>query len=324
MKALVVEEFGPWQQAAVREVPDPEPGSAQVLIGVRAAGINFPDILMMQGEYQFKPPTPFVPGVEGAGVIEQVGAEVEGWSVGDAAIFISDTGAFAEQIAIEPARLIRMPPGLEFSRAAGLAMIYGTSYHALKQRADLQPGETMLVLGAAGGVGSAAVQLGKAMGATVVAAVSSSEKADFARAQGADHTIDYAADDLRAALKEITSGAGPDVIYDPVGGPFAEPAFRSIAWGGRYLVVGFAAGDIPSLALNLPLLKGASIVGVFWGSFVARDPALSARNFADIASLLDEGLIDPPVSASYRLEDAKEALGVIAARQATGKLVLTM
>ncbi len=324
MNALVVAEYGPWDTATISEIPEPEPGSGEVLLRVAAAGINFPDILMIQGEYQFKPETPFVAGVEGAGSVIGVGENVTGWSVGDRAMFLVDTGAFAEQVVVPAARLIPMPESIDFEQAAGIAMIYGTSYHALKQRADLQSGETLLVLGAAGGVGTAAIQLGKEMGATVIAAASSDDKLAYARQNGADHTINYSTEDVRSAIKELTAGAGPDVVYDPVGGDLAEPVFRSIGWGGRYLVVGFAAGGIPSLALNLALLKGASIVGVFWGAFVAREPHRSAENFGEILAMIDAGKIRPPISATYPLVDVKRAFAEISDRTATGKLVLTM
>lgn len=322
MKAVVVDEYGPWENLEIREVEDPHPGNGEVLVEIAAAGINFPDILMVQGNYQVKPPTPFIPGVEGAGTIAQLGDGVSGFSVGDRVVFLPDLGAFAEKVVVPASRLITMPPDLSFKAGAGLAMIYGTSYHALKQRADLQAGETLLVLGASGGVGTAAVQLGKAMGATVIAAASTDEKLAFAKSQGADATINYTSEDVKDKAKELTEGRGVDVVYDPVGGSYAEPAFRAIGWKGRYLVVGFAAGDIPKLPLNLALLKGASIVGVFWGSFVGREPAVSASNFAEIASMLAAGQLVPPITASYPLAEFKDAFAQIADRQAVGKLLL--
>ena len=323
MKAVLVSEFGPWQDVEIADVPDPDPGEGEVLVEVRAAGINFPDMLMIEGKYQVKPPTPFVPGVEGAGVVAELGAGVSGHQVGDRVVFLPDLGAFAEKVVVAAARLIPLPEPMTFEQGAGIAMIYGTSYHALKQRAALQPGETLLVLGASGGVGTAAVQIGKAMGATVIAAASTAEKLDYAAANGADHLINYEAANWRDEVKEITSGKGVDVVYDPVGGDYSEPAFRSIAWRGRYLVIGFAAGDIPALPLNLALLKGASIVGVFWGSFVAREPSESARNFGEIAQLMASGDLQAPISATYPLSEVTTALGDLAERRAVGKVVLT-
>lgn len=324
MKALVVEAYGPWDTAEIRDIEEPQPGRDEVVVKVEAAGVNFPDILMMEGKYQFKPATPFVPGVEGAGVVTDVGEAVEDWSEGDRAIFLVDSGAFAEYVTVPRTRLLPLVEDISFVQGAGLAMIYGTSYHALKQRADLQPGETLLVLGASGGVGTAAVQLGKAMGASVIACASSAEKLDYATSNGADFTIDYSSEDIRARIKDVTDGVGPDVVYDPIGGDLAEAVFRSIGWRGRYLVVGFAAGDIPSLAFNLALLKGASLIGVFWGAFVAREPHIAAQNFAEIVGMVESGQIVPPVSDTYPLARAQEALGQIADRQATGKLILTM
>jgi NADPH2:quinone reductase len=324
MKAVVVDEFGPWADLTVQEVADPVPGRGEVLIEVAAAGINFPDILMVQGQYQVKPETPFIPGVEGAGTIVEIGDDVEGFAEGDRVVFLPDLGAFAEKVAVSSRRLIPMPTALTFEAGAGLAMIYGTSYHALKQRAKLQAGETLLVLGASGGVGTAAVQLGKAMGAKVIAAASTDEKLAYAAENGADHLIDYGAEDWRSELKAITAGRGVDVVYDPVGGPYSEPAFRSIAWKGRHLVVGFAAGDIPALPLNLALLKGASLVGVFWGAFVAREPAASAQNFAEIAELMAGGRLRPPISAAFPLNEVTEAFAVLAERRAVGKVILTI
>ncbi len=324
MRALVVEAYGPWDTSKILEIDEPRAGPDEVVVKVEAAGVNFPDILMMEGKYQFKPTTPFVPGVEGAGVVTSVGEAVEDWKEGDRAIFLVDAGAFAEYVAVPRTRLLPLNAGLSFVQGAGLAMIYGTSFHALKQRADIQHGETLLVLGASGGVGTAAVQLGKAMGATVIACASSDQKLAYATSHGADFTINYAFEDIRARIKDLTNGAGPDVVYDPVGGDLAELVFRSIGWGGRYLVVGFAAGEIPSLAFNLALLKGASVVGVFWGAFVAREPDIAAQNFAEIVGMVETGQIVPPVSRKYPLAGAHEALGQIASRQATGKLILTM
>ena len=264
MRAVICRQLGPVDQLEFGELPDPEPGPGEVVIDVHVAALNFPDTLIIEGKYQFRPEAPFSPGGEAAGVISAVGEGVE-WAVGTPVVAVHTQGAFAEKWLVPAAVTLPLPPGLTFEQAAGFTMTYGTSYYALKQRANLQPGETLLVLGAAGGVGSAAVELGKAMGATVIAAVSTSEKAAFAASLGADHTINTEKSICARRSRRSPAARGADVVYDPVGGDLSEPAFRSIAWNGRFLVVGFAAGDIPSIPLNLPLLKGASIVGVFWG-----------------------------------------------------------
>lgn len=322
MKALLCHSFGPPESLTVAEVPDPVPGPDQVVVDVKACGVNFPDLLMIQGLYQFKPPFPFSPGGEVAGVVSAVGAEVHGRQVGDRVIAAPGWGGMAERVACNAADTQTIPEGMDFPTASVLLYAYGTSLHALSDRAGLQAGETLLVLGAAGGVGLTAVELGKLLGARVIAAASSPAKLDLARKYGADETIEYTSEDLRGRLKELTDGRGVDVVYDPVGGPFAEPALRSCAWRGRYLVVGFAAGEIPRLPVNLLLLKGSAMVGVFWGAFVRNEPEASARNNARLADWWREGRIRPHISATYPLGGAAEALEALARREVLGKLVV--
>jgi len=321
MRAVICRQLGPVDQLELGELPNPEPGPGEVVIDVHVAALNFPDTLIIEGKYQFRPEPPFSPGGEAAGVISAVGEGVDR-AVGTPVVAVHTQGAFAEKWLVPAAVSLPMPPGLTFEQAAGFTMTYGTSYYALKQRANLQPGETLLVLGAAGGVGSAAVELGKAMGATVIAAVSTPEKAAFAETLGADHTINYGEADLREGVKEITGGTGVDVVYDPVGGELSEPAFRSIAWNGRFLVVGFAAGDIPSIPLNLPLLKGASIVGVFWGSWIRRSPGEAAESFRELYEMAAAGTIEPRISAIHDFENYAEALRDLTSRTAMGKVLL--
>jgi len=321
MRAVVCSELGPIDKLTMRELPDPVPGPGEVVIDVQVAALNFPDTLIVEGKYQFKPEPPFSPGGEGAGVISAVGDGVK-WEVGTPVVAVHAQGAFAEKWLVPAALVLPMPAGLSFEQSAGFTMIYGTSYYALKQRAALQPGEILLVLGAAGGVGSAAIQLGKVMGATVIAAASTAEKLVFCESLGADHAINYAENDMREAIKEITGGKGVDVVYDPVGGELAEQAFRSIAWKGRHLVVGFAAGDIPALPLNLPLLKGASIVGVFWGSWMQRGSADIAENIRELYKMAASGTIEPRISAVHDFENYAEALADLTGRSAMGKVLL--
>jgi NADPH2:quinone reductase len=292
-------------------------------VTVEAAGVNFPDTLIIQNKYQFKPALPFSPGGEAAGTIKALGAGVSGFEVGQRVIAFTGHGAFAEEVLADAGRLLPIPPGMSAEIAASFVMTYGTSYHALKDRALLQPGETLLVLGAAGGVGLAAVEIGKALGARVIAAASSAAKLEVCREHGADALINYDSEDLRERLKTLTEGRGVDVIYDPVGGGFTEPALRSMAWRGRLLVVGFANGQIPSIPLNLTLLKGCSIVGVFWGDFVRREPKASARDLRELLALLDAGRLKPLVSARYRFDEVAKALYAILERKVTGKIVVT-
>jgi len=323
MKALVCVEHGPPEKLVVQDLPMPEPGRGEIRITMKAAGVNFPDVLIIQNLYQFKPPLPFSPGGEASGVVDAVGEGVTRFKVGDKVIAMIGNGAFREYFLADEARVIPMADDMPFDVAAGFTMTYGTSHHALKQRAALQPGETLLVLGAAGGVGLTAVELGKLMGAKVIAAASSDEKLALCREYGADEVINYSTEDLKERVKHLTRGKGADVIYDPVGDRYAEPAFRSIAWNGRYLVIGFAAGEIPKLPLNLPLIKGASIVGVFWGAFTAQEPKLHAQNMAELLQWFAEGKLKPHVSAHLPLERGGEAIRMLMDRKARGKVILT-
>ena len=323
MKALYCRAFGPETDLTVEEIESPVPSAGEVLVSVQAAGLNFPDLLCVRGEYQFKPPLPFVPGSEGAGVVTAVGEGVSGVSVDDRVCFNGLSGAFAEEIAIPATAVTQIPDSMLFEQAAGLTIVYGTSYYALKQRAGLQRGDTLLVLGAAGGVGLSAVELGAAMGARVIAAASSEQKLATAADHGAEVGIDYSKEDLKNRIKELTDGAGANVIYDPVGGELAEAAFRGIAWEGRHLVIGFASGPIPKLPLNLPLLKGAAAVGVFWGSWTKREPEAHKQNMAELFELFTEGAIQPHVSSTYPLGQFLDAFGEVSGRRAIGKVILT-
>jgi NADPH:quinone reductase len=302
------------------ELPTPEPGPGQVRIAVHAASLNFPDLLTVQAKYQVKPALPFVPGSEFSGLVEAVGDGVKHLKPGDRVASIGVAGGFGTHACVSAAQVLPLPPALDLTDAAAFAFTYGTSHHALMDRAALREGETVLVLGAAGGVGSAAVQIAKAAGAKVIAAVSSPEKAAFCKALGADATIDTSAQDLRDALK--AAGSAPDVVYDPVGGPLAEPAFRSIAWRGRYLVVGFAAGPIPALPFNLALLKGASIVGVFWGDFVRREPKAFQLALSQLMGWYAKGVVKPAIDARLPMSALPEAYARMASRRVMGKLVL--
>jgi len=322
MKAIVCTDWGPADSLELQDLPDLVPGPGQVAIDVRAAGVNFPDVLTVQGKYQVKPPLPFTPGNEFAGVVRALGDDVRGFAVGDRVIGFTQTGAFAEQAIAPAAVLMPMPPGMDFDTAAAITLTYGTSHHAVVDRGQLKAGETMLVLGAAGGVGLAAIEIGKALGARVIAAASSADKLAVCREHGADVLIDYTQEDLREALKAATNGKGPDVIYDPVGGPYSEPALRSIAYRGRHLVVGFAAGDIPKLPWNLMLLKSASVVGVFWGDFARREPKMNLAAMREMLGWMAEGKLKPLVSKRYALAETAQALNDMAARKVTGKVVI--
>jgi NADPH2:quinone reductase len=322
MKAIVCKDWGLPDTLRVEELPDPVAAPGHVVLDVRAAGVNFPDVLIIQGKYQYKPALPFTPGNEVAGVVRAVGEGVQNFRPGDRVIAFSSHGGFAEQLMAPAAALMPMPEGMDFDTAAAITLTYGTSHHAVVDRAALKHGETMLVLGAAGGVGLAAIEIGKALGARVIAAASSDGKLQVCKAHGADVVINYTREDLREAIKAATGGKGPDVIYDPVGGEYSEPAFRSIAWRGRYLVVGFANGEIPRLPLNLALLKGASIVGVFWGEFAKREPKANLAAMQQLLVWLSEGKIRPHVSARYALQDTSQALNDMAARKVTGKVVI--
>ncbi|ATQ76060.1 NADPH:quinone oxidoreductase [Massilia violaceinigra] len=322
MKAVVCKAWGLPDSLVVEQVAAPVAGPGQVLLDVKAAGVNFPDVLIIQGKYQFKPELPFTPGSELSGVVSALGEGVTNVKLGDRVIAFTAQGAFAQQIVVPAQAVMPMPPGMDFDTAAAITLTYGTSHHAVVDRAALKAGETMLVLGAAGGVGLAAIEIGKALGARVIAAASTDDKLAVCREHGADATINYSNEDLREAIKAATDGKGPDVIYDPVGGIYAEPAFRSIGWRGRYLVVGFANGDIPKLPLNLTLLKGASLMGVFWGEFAKREPKANMAAMRELMGWLAEGKIRPRISGRYALEQTAQALNDMAARKVTGKVVI--
>lgn len=322
MKAIVCKNWGPPDSLELQDLPDLVPGPGEVAVDVRAAGVNFPDVLTVQGKYQVKPPLPFTPGNEFAGVVRAVGEGVKGVAVGDRVIGFTQTGAFAQQAIAPAAVLMPMPPGMDFDIAAAITLTYGTSHHAVVDRGQLKAGETMLVLGAAGGVGLAAIEIGKALGARVIAAASSPEKLEVCRQHGADVLIDYTKEDLREAIKAATGGKGPDVIYDPVGGAYSEPALRSIAYRGRHLVIGFAAGDIPKLPWNLMLLKSASVVGVFWGDFARREPQKNLAAMREMLGWMAEGKLKPLVSKRYALGETAQALNDMAERKVTGKVVI--
>jgi NADPH:quinone reductase len=305
-----------------KELPTPQPGPGEVLLEIQAASLNFPDLLIVQNKYQMKPALPFVPGSEYAGVIRAVGEGVTHLQVGQSVACLSGTGGFGTHT-LAPAKLcMPLPPGFPPVDAAAFIMTYATSHHALIDRGQLKAGETLLVLGAAGGVGTAAIQIAKAAGAKVIAAASTDEKCALCKALGADATINYTTENLRDALKALTEGKGPDVIYDPVGGEFAEPAFRSIAWRGRYLVIGFAGGPIPALPLNLPLLKGASLVGVFWGDFARREPQANAAMMAELAQWYGQGKIKPVIDRTMPMRELKAAYAHMGSRGLKGKLVM--
>jgi NADPH2:quinone reductase len=331
MRALLSKAPGGPETLSLEEVLDPTPHPGQVVIEVKAVGINFPDTLIIEDKYQFRPERPFAPGAEVAGVIDAVGEGVKGLHKGDRVIAVPGWGGLVERIAVPAQSVIKMPDAMSFEEGAALIMTYGTSYYALKDRAGLKPGETLLVLGAAGGVGAAAVELGKAMGARVVAAASTNDKVEFALDLGADNGLIYPSGPMdKAAQKELsgefklaTGRDGADVVYDAVGGDYCEPALRAMDWNGRYLVVGFPAG-IPSLPLNLTLLKSVSVVGVFWGAAAARDPAAHAVNMAELMGLYAEGKIRPRVSRTFPLERAGEAIKALGDRQALGKIVVTI
>jgi len=322
MKAIRCTAWGPPDSLVLDDLPDLEAGPGEVVVDVKAAGVNFPDVLTVQGKYQVRPPLPFTPGNEFAGVVRAVGAGVRDFVPGQRVIGFTRTGAFAEQAVAPASAYLAMPDGMDFDIAAAITLTYGTSYHAVVDRGALQAGETMLVLGADGGVGLAAIEIGKALGARVIAAASSDEKLAMCKAHGADVLINYDSDDLREALRAATDGRGPDVIYDPVGGKYSEPALRSIAWRGRHLVVGFAAGEIPRLPWNLMLLKGASVVGVFWGDFTRKEQEAHLAAMQRITGWIAEGKLKPLVSQRYPLADSARALDDMAARKVIGKVVI--
>ncbi len=322
MKAIVCNEFGPIEALTLEDRPEPVAGAGQVLIEVHAAGVNFPDGLMVRGEYQVKPPRPFTPGSEVAGIVRGVGDGASGFMVGDRVVALPGLGGFAEMVVSQAERTLKLPDGMDFETAAGFMLVYGTSLHGLADCGRLAAGETLLVLGAAGGVGLAAVEIGRAMGARVIAAASTEEKLALARAHGAEIGINYVDADLKTELKRLAPG-GVDVVYDPVGGALTEAAVRGLAWGGRLLVVGFAAGEIPKLPLNLLLLREGEAKGVFWGTWTQRDPAAHAQAVARLFAWVQDGKLKPHVSGAYPLERTGEALAEVMGRRVQGKVVLT-
>ena len=324
MKAILCKQYGPPDSLVFEDLPSPTPRRGEVVVSVKAASVNFPDVLIIENKYQLKPPLPFSPGSELAGVVKQIGDGVTNVKPGDRVMAITGYGAFAEEVVVDATRILPIPSGMDFSTASAFGLTYATGDHALRDRGDLKAGETMLVLGASGGVGLAAIEIGKIVGARVIACASSPQKLAVCREHGADEGINYAAEDLRERIKALTGGTGPDVIYDAVGGPYTEPALRSIAWRGRLLVVGFAAGEIPKIPLNLTLLKGCSIVGVYWGDFARREPDRFAASIRQLGAWYAKGKLKPHVSATFPLARAADALALMAARKVTGKVVLTV
>ena len=322
MRALLCTEFGPPDKLQLLDVASPQAGPGEVVVSMKAASVNFPDVLIIENKYQFKPPLPFSPGSELAGVVKQAGDGVTTVKPGDRVMAFATYGAFAEEIKLEAFRVLPMPAGMDFESAAALLLTYGTMDHALRDRGSVRAGETVLVLGASGGIGLASIEIAKALGARVIACASSDEKLQVCKEHLADETINYASEDLRERIKALTGGRGVDVISDPVGGSYTEPALRSIAWRGRLLVVGFAAGEIPKIPLNLTLLKGCSIVGVFWGDFLRREPHAFAESVAQLHKWYADGSIKPHVSATFSLAETPEALKLMAGRKVIGKVVV--
>lgn len=322
MRAILCKEYGPAETLVIEDVASPEVKGRGVKVRVKAAGLNFPDTLIIEGKYQLKPTMPFSPGGEMSGEVIEVGEKVTRFKPGDRVAGLTGYGAFAEEVIVPEQNILPIPESMSDEKAAAFSMVYGTSYYALKQRANIQPGETLLVLGASGGVGLATIELGKAMGAKVIAAASTAEKLAVAKEAGADELINYTEEPLKDAVKKLTNSKGVDVIYDPVGGDFTEQALRAMAWNGRHLIIGFAAGDIPQIPANLTLLKGCSVVGVFWGSFTQREPENSAKNMMELLQMFAEGKIDPRISQVFEFEDYAKALGALTGRTATGKIVL--
>jgi NADPH2:quinone reductase len=322
MKAIVCRQWGGPETLAVEDIASPRPGAGDIVVDVKAAAVNFPDVLIIQGKYQIRPALPFTPGAELAGIVKETGAAVAHVAAGDRVIAYVTTGAFAEECVVPATHAMKLPEGIDFAAGAAFTLTYGTSWHALKDRGALQAGETLLVLGAGGGVGLSAVELGKAMGARVIAAASSDDKLAVCRARGADETINYAREDLRERLRQLAGEKGVDVVYDPVGGPYSEPALRSTGWRGRFLVIGFASGEIPRLPLNLPLLKGSSIVGVYWGDWLRREPERARGEMGELAGWLRDGRVKPHVSGRYPLARTADALIAMTRRSVTGKIVI--
>jgi NADPH:quinone reductase len=324
MKAVLCKELGPASGLVVEELPSPVPRPGEAVVAVKAVGLNFFDTLIIEGKYQYKPDPPFSPGAEFAGIVKSVGPEVRQFAPGDRVMGFCGWGAAREEVAAPVSALAAMPAAISFEEAAGLIVTYGTTFHALNDRAQLRSGEILAVLGASGGVGQAAIELGKAMGARVIACASSRDKLAICRSLGADEVVNYADAELRDALKRLTDGRGVDVVYDPVGGALSEPALRATAWDGRFLVIGFASGTIPKIPLNLVLLKGCALVGVFWGDHVAREPDKHRANMAKLAELCGAGQIRPRIDRVFPLDDAAAALGVLSRREAQGKVVLAV
>jgi NADPH2:quinone reductase len=322
MRAVLCKSWGGPESLVIEDVAPPRAGPEEVVVDVKAAGVNFPDVLMIQGRYQIKPALPFTPGIELAGVVKEAGGGVAQVRAGDAVVASVLFGAFAEECVAPADRIMPLPRGVSFDAAAAFTLTYGTSWHALKDRAQLRRGETLLVLGAAGGVGLAAVELGAAMGARVIAAASSDEKLAVCRARGAAETINYSTQDLRERLKALVGEKGVDVVYDPVGGNLSEPALRSVGWRGRFLVIGFAGGEIPRLPANVPLLKGSAIVGVYWGAWLKHEPEAARREMAELARWLADGRVKPHISARYPLARTADALIALSRRAVTGKVVI--
>ncbi len=322
MRAVLCKDFGPPESLVVEDIAEPELGPGQVRIAVKACGVNFPDLLVIAGKYQIKPPMPFSPGAELAGEVIEVAADVSHIARGQRVVAVPSFGGMAEQICVDARSVVPLPDGVDYVPAAAFLFTYGTAYYALRQRANLQAGETLAVLGAAGGVGLAAVEIGKMMGATVIAAASSADKLELTAEYGADHLVNYTDDSLKERIKEITAGRGADVFVDPVGGELFEQCLRAVAWRGRILVIGFTSGQIPAVPANLTLLKGSSVVGVFWGRFTEEEPETNAGNTAELFRLLRDGKLKPHVSETYPLDQSAKALGAVAARRAKGKIVI--
>ena len=322
MRALLCKSHGQPESLVVDDVPSPSPGPGQIVVDVKAAGVNFPDALIIQNKYQLKPALPFSPGAELSGIVTSVGEGVTRFRAGDAVCGACGFGAFAEEVAVDAQKMFAIPDGVSFDVAASFILAYGTSIHALVDRGALKSNETVVILGASGGVGLAAVEIARAVGARVIACASTDDKLATCRAHGADDTINYATDDLKERIRALTGGNGPDVIYDPVGGSYAEPALRAIGWRGRYLVVGFANGEIPRIPLNLTLLKGCSIVGVYWGAFSSREPQMAAAEIEQLFLWLKEGKVSPAISGRYTLAEAPQALRAMMDRKVVGKIVV--